>query len=135
MFLVFTVLNEVAKVMFLHVSVILSTGGGKCLLPGGEGVPGPRGVCLLWGGCLDQGGCLVPGGLLLGGGIPACTEADPPRERRLLLWTVRILLEYILVKVAFIFFVQNVTLPWAFQYIVISQLSLKSSFRISRANI
>ena len=27
MFLVFTVLNEVAKVMFLHVSVILSTGG------------------------------------------------------------------------------------------------------------
>ena len=70
MFLVFTVLNEVAKVMFLHVSVILSTGGvpapgGRCSwskggvsalggvpgprgVPGLGGVPGPRGVCS-WG--------------------------------------------------------------------------------------
>ena len=29
--MIFTVRNEVAKVMFLHVSVILSTGGGVCL--------------------------------------------------------------------------------------------------------
>ena len=51
------------------------------------------GVCLSTGG-----GGLVPGGCLLRGvvGIPACTEADPLRERQLLLRTVRILLECIL---------------------------------------
>ena len=57
---IITVRNEVAKVMFLHVSVILSTGG--CLVLGG----------LLPGGCLVLG-VGVPG-------IPACTEADPPGE-------------------------------------------------------
>ena len=48
-----------------------------CLLPGGPalgglllGEPGPRGVP-------GPRGCLVPGR----GGIPACTEADPPREQ------------------------------------------------------
>ena len=50
----------------------------------GDGVLAPRGSV--------PRGCLFPGGA----GIPACTEADP-RERRLLLRTVRILLECILV--------------------------------------
>ena len=84
-FIFFTVRNEVAKVMFLHVSVILSTGEGAipaCIADGipaclaaGE-VPGPGGPYsrggawsregLLWG-CLVLGGCLVPWGLLPGG--------------------------------------------------------------------
>ena len=34
--------NEVAKVMFLHVSVILSTGGGSALLHAGIPPPHPR---------------------------------------------------------------------------------------------
>ena len=57
----FTVRNEVAKVMFLQVSVILLMGGCLVLVGGAWswGVPGPR-------------GCLV-----LGGGIPACT---PPGD-------------------------------------------------------
>ena len=59
------------------------------LLPGGgsapRGVPGSRGC--------SQGGGLVSS---------ACTEADPPRERRLLLRTVRIPLECILVPNIFI---------------------------------
>ena len=82
--------TKFAKVMFLHVSVILSTGGGGILaciaglqthtqgrkfrgLAGG-GSPGPH-----------------PGGV----GISACTEAEPPPppSRRLLLQAVRILLE------------------------------------------
>ena len=55
--------NEVAKVMFLQVSV--SPWGG---------MPGPGG--LLRGVC--SRGVLGPGG---GGvGIPACTEADPPGD-------------------------------------------------------
>ena len=73
---------------------------GVCLSTGG-GVPGPGGSSL--------GRCLVPWGLLPGsswsqgvggllpGGIRACTEEDTPRERSLLLQTVRILLECILV--------------------------------------
>ena len=55
--------NEVwGKVKCLHLSVILSTGGGGgwCLVPG---VSGPDGVCLVQGGR-----CLVPGGLVPGGG-------------------------------------------------------------------
>ena len=109
---IITVRNEVAKVMFLHVSVILSTGGGGAWSPGGagsqgRGVPGLGGVCSQ--GVSALGG--VPGwvGVLRGGAwsegvsaprgcIPACTEADPPGERRLLLRTVRILLECILVN-------------------------------------
>ena len=45
-----SLLCGVAKVMFLHVSVILSTGG----VPGGGGVPG-RGVCA-WSGGSAPGG-------------------------------------------------------------------------------
>ena len=88
-----TVRNEVAKVMFLHVSVILFTGGGvlsqhalqvvsqHALQQGG----------LLWGGCLFQGGS-APGGVCsqgvpaLGGllpvGVPAprgSVEPPPPK--------------------------------------------------------
>ena len=51
-----TVRNEVAKVMFLQVSVCQQ-----------GGVPGPGG-CLLRGGCLVPGGGVpAPGGLLRGG--------------------------------------------------------------------
>ena len=74
---------------------------GVCLSTA-RGVPGPGGGCLVLGGVpgpegsaprgLCSGGCLV-----LGGCLPACTEADP-RERWLLLRTVRIQLECILVK-------------------------------------
>ena len=92
--IVIAVRNEVAKVMFLHVSVILSTGGGAW---SGE-VPGPGGSA--WGGVSAPRGCLVQGGLLR---RVACTEADPPRERRLLLRTVRILLECILVYLLIVF--------------------------------
>ena len=49
--------TEFAKVMFLHVSVILSTGG--CLLQWG---------CLLQGGSAP-GGVPAPGGCLLHGGV------------------------------------------------------------------
>ena len=60
----------------------LSTGG--CLLLGGE-------VC-------SQGGCLLLGGVCSGGGwYPSMHWGRPPRERQLLLRTVRILLECILV--------------------------------------
>ena len=52
----FTVRNEVAKVMFLHVSVCPQ-----------RGVPGPRGG-LSWGDAWSGGllprRCLVPGGLV-----------------------------------------------------------------------
>ena len=124
---VLILLPSATKFMFLHVSVILFTGGGYypsmhcrwyrsmpcsggvcsqgCLLPGGWG-------CLLWGVC--SGGCVC----LLGGvcsqgvcsrGVPApgvggaCSRAlllgveNPPGSRRLLLRTVRILLKCILV--------------------------------------
>ena len=72
--------------MFLHMPVILFTGGGLGLRPGGVSIPGvyvPVGLCP--GGVSVQGG-LCPGGLCHG---------DPPpygNER-----AVRILLECILV--------------------------------------
>ena len=75
-FVIITVRNEVAKVMSLQVCVCPQ---GGCLV---RGVSGP-------------GGMPDPEGV----GIPACIEADPPWERRLLLRTVRILLECILVIV------------------------------------
>ena len=106
--------TKFANVMFLHVSVILSTGDGweraPGPYPGGGGLGGsgwgwgvsspiPRGEversgvgglqAQAQGGSTDPG---LPGGLC----IPACTEADTP-TRRLLLRTVRILLECILV--------------------------------------
>ena len=71
------------KVIFSQASVILLTGG--CFLLGGAssiGGASSRGV-LPSGGCFLLGG--VPGG-------------DPPG--RLLLWTIRILLECILVRMS-----------------------------------
>ena len=87
--------TKFAKVMLLHLSVILFTGG--CL------GPGPRGR--LGGGLL--GGCPGEFGGLPGGGVQAQARGDvsqhalrqtPPTSRRLLLRTVRILLECILVN-------------------------------------
>ena len=74
--------TKFAKVMFLHVSVILSTGG--------------------WGwGCLVPGGCLVLGGTW-SRGLPAprgaCSGGVEIPPWRLLLRAVRILLECILVN-------------------------------------
>ena len=94
--LVFTIHNDVAKVMFLQVYVCQHEGRGSWS----------------WGGWL-LGGSLVRGmpglgegvsafGPREGLGIPACTEADL-RERRLLLRTVRILLGCILVLLSFTF--------------------------------
>ena len=75
--------NEFAKVMFLHVSVILSTSGDAWYW--GGGVPGPGGV---WSwGVPGPGGCLLLGVCVPGGNPPG----------RLLLRAVRILLECILV--------------------------------------
>ena len=71
---------------------------GVCLSTGVSALGGAWswGVCS--GGMPGPGGCLLPvGAWSRGVGIPACTEADPPWERRLLLRTVRILLECILV--------------------------------------
>ena len=92
--------------MFLHVSVILSTGGVPgprgCLVPGG--VPGPKGGsgpggvpgaggCLAWGeGRPGPGGCLVE------------TLSPPPPSGWLLLRAVRILLECILVSESICFY-------------------------------
>ena len=77
--IVFDIYRLLATVMFLHVSVILSTEGG--------GVPAPRGACsggMRGPGVAWSGGCLVRGGWR-------------PPSRRLLLRMVRILLECILV--------------------------------------
>ena len=101
-----TVCNEVAKVMFLHVCVCPWRG----LL---WEVPAPRGACsggcLVWR-CLVLGGpapggsaprgCLVPGRCLVLGELVsqhALRQTPSPQERRLLLRTLRILLECILV--------------------------------------
>ena len=89
--------TKIAKAMFLHVSVILSTGGMSRTRPRVEvgvssqgGCPGPHlgGVQphTQWGSGPGPGGC-----------IPACIEVDPPPSRWLLLRAVRILLECILV--------------------------------------
>ena len=76
---IITVRNEVAKLMFLHVSVILSTWGVGVPGPGGvcsQGVPGLGGACS--GGVAWSGG--DGGAWSRGAGIPACTEVDPPGE-------------------------------------------------------
>ena len=122
---IFTVCNEVAKVMFLQVCVCPQEGGYPSMpcrwypsIPcsrslGGGGVCYPSMPCrwypsmlfnrspvgaapggLLWGG---GGVGLLPGGLLQGWG-GACSRGDGD-DRRLLLRTVRILLECILVRV------------------------------------
>ena len=106
-----------AKVIFLHLSVILLTGG--CLVGG---------VSPVWEGCLVRGGVLsrgvsnFSGGLQFFGGSPnfffhifflffsnfffqkfllGCTKPPPPETVNA--WPVRILLECILVYSAFIF--------------------------------
>ena len=57
----FTPANEVwGKVIFLHLFVILFTGGG-CVWS--------RGVCLVWGGALSWGVCLVSGAAWSGGAV------------------------------------------------------------------
>ena len=76
-------------------------GGGFCSY---EGLVLGRGVCCQGG--LVPGGVSGPGGSAPGG----CTEADPP-ERRLLLRTVRILLECILLFVMYCLFLsQQITI-------------------------
>ena len=92
--------TKFAKVMFLHGSVILSTGGcyprmhcrwypsmpcsrGEGMQQRGESAPG--------GGAWSRGVC---SGRVCSGG-----DGDPPESRRLLLRTVCILLECILVSV------------------------------------
>ena len=87
--------------MFLHVSVILFTGGGGAIpacIAGG--IP----ACLaagLQGGAWSRGGVCSRGGLLWRGG--GCSWGEGPA--RLLLRAVRILLECILVRLLF-------PLPW-----------------------
>ena len=67
-------------------------GGGQAHTQGGQG-PHPGGTRPTPGGCqahTQKGSRPRPGGC-----IPACTEADTPPSRRLLLRAVRILLECI----------------------------------------
>ena len=113
---IITVPNEVAKVMFLQVCVCPWGGGGypgmpcrwypsmPCSRSRGGGIP----ACLAGGipACLAaglQGGVpALGGGFLLPGGGGACSwgcGGDPLASRRLLLRTVRILLECILVLI------------------------------------
>ena len=76
--------------MFLHLSVILFTGGGGFLVSVPAGSPSQGGVCLggvsILGGSLSRGGSLSKGSLCLGG----LCHGDPPygNER-----AVRILLD------------------------------------------
>ena len=89
---VITVRNEVAKVMFSQACVCPQ--GGSDLVPGrGGGFLFQGGVCSAGGVC--SGGVCSAGGVCSGGCL-LCTEAAP-RQRRLLLRTIRILLECILV--------------------------------------
>ena len=88
--------------------VCLSTGGGVSAPEGMSTCEGsaPGGdVCSRGGGVWSGEGVCLGGGSGRGVGIPACTKADPPHpwERRLLLRTVRILLECILVLMKSIF--------------------------------
>ena len=97
-----TVRNEVGKVMFLQVSVCPRGGGswsggawsGVCAWS--WGVPDPGGCSR---GCLFLGECLLGGGLVSQHALRQ--NPPPPRERWLLLRTVRILLECILVSASF----------------------------------
>ena len=102
-----------------YVSVILSTGGGipaciagsipACLAVGGlcyPRMPMQKGGCLLPGGaCSRQGRVPAPGGAcsrgVCSGGVCSGGVETPPQSRRLLLRTIRILLECILVSVNF----------------------------------
>ena len=85
------------KVIFLHLSVILFT-GGRCLLLGACSCGGAWSWGDAWsGGCLVWGGLSAPGGHLLPGGAWSQRAAWWRPPRRLLLRAVRILLECILV--------------------------------------
>ena len=106
---IFTVRNEVAKVMFLHVSVSHSVQRGKAIpacIAGGIPACLAAGVCVLSQHALQvvsQHALPAPGGVCSSGG--ACSRGggcgDPPKSRQLLLQMVRILLECILVKKKF----------------------------------
>ena len=103
--------QRVGKVMFLHVSVILFTGGVPAL--GGYACSGG---CLLQRGLLWEGACSqgvpAPGGLLPGVPAPGGGGAwRPPRSRWLLLRTVHILLECILVFIVFCSWIYFFTHP------------------------
>ena len=96
----FTVRNEVAKVMFLQVCVCPEGRGWYPSMPCRwcRSMPCSRSP----GECLLRRGYACSGGACSGGG--ACSQGDvfveetpPPASRRLLLRTVRILLECILV--------------------------------------
>ena len=65
---IFTIRKEVAKVMFLHVSVILFTGEGVC----SRGV-----VSALRGGSAPRGWCLLPGCVCLLRGVSAPGGSAP----------------------------------------------------------
>ena len=116
-----------AKVIFLHLSVILFTGGGclglgpvGCLprevsrpRPGGCSGPGPGGVCLgvsrprSMGVQAQARGCPGPGpgpGGCVSQHALRQTPPTPPPSRQLLLQRVRILLESILVLSVYYFF-------------------------------
>ena len=109
---IITVRNEVAKVMFLQVCVCpkggrripacLAGGIPACLSTGLQGVPAPGGACS--GGACSQGGVPAPRGYLPPGG-----GETPPTSRRLLLQTVRILLECILVKRTMVYAILKLT--------------------------
>ena len=65
---IFTVHNEVAKVMFLHVSVILFTGeGGAIPACIAGGIPACLAAGLHGGACSEGGGVPAPGGFCSGG--------------------------------------------------------------------
>ena len=110
---IFTVCNEVAKVMFLQVSVHRGVVSQHALqVVSQHALQQVSRECLVPGGCL-VGGCLVPGvgGCLLWG--DACSRGDvvetpPPASRQLLLQTVRILLESIVVQTIVSTFIQNI---------------------------
>ena len=105
--------------MFLHLSVILFT-GGVCV--GGhtcwrEGMCG-RGVCgrgHAWqGGCSWQGVCMV--GAIHGRGMHGSGHAWRGTCSQPLKWTVHILLEYILVIVT--------TCQWSYEKVMFSVVSV-----------
>ena len=71
-------------------------GGGGVPVPGGRGVPVP-------GGGSAPGGCLLPWGVCSGAGCLLWGGCLFRGKRRLLLRTVRILMECILVQTALLF--------------------------------
>ena len=96
---IFTVRNEVTKVMFSQACVCPRGGGvhgpGEYMV---QGVHGPGGY-MVPGGCMVSGGCMVKRRVHgLGGISQHALRQTPSPERWPLLRTVRILLECILVQ-------------------------------------